>query len=280
MPTIAHIINVGQGSMVLLLLADGTSMLYDCNVTDENQDDVIGYLRRALPRAGVDIFVNSHRDADHMRGVLKIHAEYPIETVWDSGVAGGTTDSTEYLEYMELKRAVDCVTVEAKRRWDFGKTRIRVMSARNDKLPDDANAQSIVMKVQHHSAETGLVLSSLMLTGDSDAVAWRKAIVPEYSASDLKSSILMASHHGSISFFDDPSDEKNYYTAHIKKMSPAMTLVSVGPNVHGHPDKKAIELYKKYSAGSSKGNKVFRTDKKGNMRLVLKNDGGWKLTTE
>jgi beta-lactamase superfamily II metal-dependent hydrolase len=89
---------------------------------------------------------------------------------------------------------------------------------------------------------------------------------------------LHGSHHGSLTFFDDPSDDKNYYTSHIKKIKPAMTLISVGPNVHDLPDKKAIELYEKYSSGSSQGNKVFTTEDKGTMKLELKNDGGWSLS--
>jgi len=56
-----------------------------------------------------------------------------------------------------------------------------------------------------------------------------------------------------------------------------MTLVSVGPNTHDLPDDKDMEFYKKYSSGSDKGNKVHTTEDKGNMKLVLKDDGGWNL---
>ncbi len=59
-----------------------------------------------------------------------------------------------------------------------------------------------------------------------------------------------------------------------------MTIVSVGDNPHGHPNSKAIELYEKYSGGSNKGNKVYRTDQDGNMKLILKDGGGWNLTTK
>jgi len=56
-----------------------------------------------------------------------------------------------------------------------------------------------------------------------------------------------------------------------------MTLVSVGPNTFDLPDEKAMELYAKFSTGSNKGNKVHRTDEQGNMKLVLKQGGGWSL---
>lgn len=86
----------------------------------------------------------------------------------------------------------------------------------------------------------------------------------------------MRSHHGSLTYFDDPSDDEHYYTAHIKKIKPDMTLISVGPNVHDLPDEKALDLYEKFSSGSNKGNKVHTTEDKGNMKLTLK-DNSWTL---
>lgn len=118
-----------------------------------------------------------------------------------------------------------------------------------------------------------------MLTGDSDAETWRYAIQKDYNRQNLSCDILLAGHHGSITFFDNPRDEKSYYEAHVKAMNPAMTIVSVGKNPHGHPDAKAIELYEKHSRGSDKGNKLYRTDKKGNMLVELKDGGRWNLKT-
>ncbi len=239
---------------------------------------ILKYLAKVLPsRSCVNIFVNSHRDADHMRGVKRVHAAFPIKKIWDSGVTGETTDSSEYREYMVLRREVGSVTISAQYYWDFGKTRIRVMNAKNDDLPDDANAQSIVMKVQHYHPQNGNLLESLMLTGDTDAPAWKKSILQNYHENDLRSAILLGSHHGSITFFDDPADERNYFTEHIKKIKPAMTVISVGPNPHGHPESKALELYEKYSSGSDKGSKLCRTDQDGTIKLVLKDEGGWSL---
>ncbi len=86
--------------MTLLQLANGAVILYDCNVTDENRTRILGYLKKVLGSRGIDIFANSHRDADHMRGVRQIHNAFPIAKMWDSGVTGGTPDSTEYREYI------------------------------------------------------------------------------------------------------------------------------------------------------------------------------------
>lgn len=279
MSTVVHFVDVGQGNMTLLQLANGTIFLYDCNVTEDNEDRVLGYLGEKIGWGrSINVFVNSHRDADHMRGVQKIHQYFPIKHIWDSGVAGTTPNSTEYREYMGLRRQVGFTEIERLKRWDYGATRLRVMNARNDDLPDDPNAQSIVIKVVHQDTRNN-ELGSVILTGDTNAVTWQ-SIQQHYSNGDLSCSILLGSHHGSITFFDDPSNDRHYYTGHIRAMSPAMTIISVGDNVHGHPDEKAIELYKKYSHGSDKGNKLYRTDEQGHMRVELKDDGGWTLTKE
>ena len=180
---------------------------------------------------------------------------------------------------MDLRRQVGSRTIKKEIRQDFGRTRFRYMSAQDNRLPSNANAQGIVIKVEHRSSDDKRCLASAMLPGDSDAQTWRNGIMVDYGSGAVSSSIFMAAHHGSISFFDDPNDEKSYYTSHIQAIKPAMTLVSVGKNPHGHPDKQAIVLYRKYSTGSAKGNKVYRTDTKGTMKLTLKDGGGWHLGT-
>ena len=281
MSTYVHFINVGQGNMTLLRLANGETLLYDCNVTDDNEDYVLGYLSRYLQRgATIGTFVNSHRDADHMRGIRRVHRRFPIGHVWCSGVTGTSPDCSEYEEYMGLRRDVGYRDLERRKYWDKGNCRLRILNSKNLDLADNANAQSIVIKVVHRRVHSEENLASVMLTGDTDAATWRN-IRQHYRDSELSCSILLASHHGSLSFFDDPADERNYYTDHIRAMSPAMTVISVGEgNPHGHPHDKSVELYGKYSTGSNKGNKIKRTDEHGSILLELKDDGGWSLNQD
>ncbi len=280
MSTIIHFINVGQGNMSLIEASNGDNFVVDCNITDENEDSVLWYVAKQIGwSSSLTAFICSHRDADHIRGITKLHEYFPIDKIWDSGHPGTSIDAPEYRQYMQLRRTVGAVVKEKQKRRDFGQTRFRFLSAQDERLPKNANAQGIVLKVEHRSANDVSREGSVMLTGDSDAETWRYAIQKDYDNSDLSCDILVAGHHGSITFFDDPHDEKHYYVNHIKAMVPAMTIVSVGVNPHGHPDSKAIELYKKYSSGSYKGNKLYRTDQEGNMRFTLKDGGGWNLKT-
>ena len=278
MPTIIHFIDVGQGNMVLIEAASGSKFVFDCNITEDNEDRVLDYVAAQIGEGkSLHAFICSHRDADHMRGVKKLHARFPIKTIWDSDYPGTTTDSTEYRAYMDLRRQLGNKVIKKATYQDFGRTRLRYLSAKDDRLASNANAQGIVIKAEQRNDAMDRIEGSAMLPADSDAETWRLGILADYSKSDISSNIMMAAHHGSNSFFDDPN-LKYYYTDHLAAIKPAMTVVSVGPNSHGHPKETALGYYRDHSTGSDKGNKVFRTDTKGTMKLTLKSGGGWNLS--
>lgn len=264
-----HFIDVAFGNMVLIQTST-VNVVYDCNITDDNEGRVLKYLRRVLSsRPYINIFICSHRDADHMRGIKALHSTFPISKIFDSGVTGTNPDCDEYEDYMDLRRNLGYAEIDARTCATYGDTKFRFM---NSKWTDysDPNEESIVLKLEHEGG------SSCLLAGDTNSRPWKEKILPFYEEA-IKSDILLAPHHGSLDFFDDPSDSQYYYVNHIKMINPAMTIISVGPNVHGLPHKKAVELYTKHSTGSNQGNKVFTTEEKGNMRLVLKDSGGWEL---
>ena len=276
MPTIIHFIDVGQGNMVLIETANGRNFIFDCNITIANQERVLGYVADQIgERRYLHAFICSHRDADHMRGVRRLHDRFPIGRIWDSGYPGTTTDSPEYRAYMDLRRQVGYEVIRKKTFVDFGRTRFQYLSAKDGRLPNNANAQGIVIKVEQRNVFSGHIEGSVMLPGDSDAETWRLGIMKDYHKFSVSSNILMAAHHGSISFFDDPG-LPHYYKDHLKAINPAMTIISVGPNSHDLPNEKALSYYREHSTGSDNGYKVFRTDRKGTMKLTLKSSG-WEL---
>ena len=68
-----HFVNVGQGNMAIVVFSDNTTLVYDCNINDDNERLVFAYLANVMPKNSIDVFVNSHREADHMRGVKRLH---------------------------------------------------------------------------------------------------------------------------------------------------------------------------------------------------------------
>jgi len=259
--------------MVLIDAADGKAFLCDCNVTEANAARVIAYLKHVLRGRRIAVFICTHRDADHMRGVNRIHRAIGIDQVWDCGLPGGNPSSPEGEEYMRMRRAVPHAVLRGGTTGDYGATRLHILSAADDGLPDDCNAQSIVIKVE----QIGNARGSAILTGDSDVSTW-KAILDRYRYSDiLASEILLGSHHGSWTFFD-VGEDGYYYPAHVRAINPAMTVISVGPNVHEHPHPLAVQMYKRHSRGSQDGHRVWRTDQDGTMMLQIHERDGWTLS--
>jgi beta-lactamase superfamily II metal-dependent hydrolase len=155
-----HFIDVGCGNMTLLRFPTGVTWLYDCNVTDDNEDAVLGYLHRILGNSGeIGVFICSHRDADHTRGIKKIHDKFPIGKIRDNDVEGTTTDSSEYREYMDLRRDLPFEIIEQRKYQEFGEVLVRWMHAKNDDF-SDANDQSVVMKIEYKGY-------SVLLAGDT-----------------------------------------------------------------------------------------------------------------
>ena len=107
-------LDVGEGLMIFIIFPNDQVMLFDCNVTDDNESTILDYLSANIPfkinpatgnaEQFIDVFVNSHRDEDHYRGLKKINAQYPIQSIWDSGQTGATTKSLDYEYYMGLRR--------------------------------------------------------------------------------------------------------------------------------------------------------------------------------
>ncbi|MCD6249286.1 MAG: MBL fold metallo-hydrolase [candidate division Zixibacteria bacterium] len=263
-----HFVDVGQGNMVVVVFPDNTTLVYDCNITSNNSDRVEKYLAEIMPKQGIDVFVNSHRDADHMRGLAWLHSKYPIGTIWDSGVPGNQ-DAPEYQTYMRVKRRTEIASYEIEQGQTWSNETVRILNGKRG--VDDTNSQSIVLQLKYQSL-------SVMLAGDTDAAVWRNSIVPSFGES-LNSVVLYASHHGSDSFFDDPNGY-GPYTEHMEKISPQLAVVSVGKNSFGHPDREAMSIYDQKALGADDGTKLLRTDEVGSMTLDLMDGGRWQLSKE
>ena len=280
MATTVHFIDVGQGNMVLVQCADGTNFVVDCNITDANDCRIVEYVAKQIGQRGrLRAFICTHRDADHMRGVRTLHSVFPIQEIWDAGYPGTSTDTEEYQAYMRLRRELDAYEIQRGFQTDFRWTRLRFLSSKDGRLPDNANDQGLVIKIEERDANMARVLGSTILTGDGSSAVWRDGIMKDYGTSDVSCDVLMAAHHGSSDFFDSPQ-EGRHYAAHITAMAPALTVISVGKdNPYGHPDPDAVRWYTEHSSGLNNGDKIYRTDRQHTVKLTLKDGGGCSLAT-
>lgn len=271
-----HVLEVGEGLMILIIFPDNKVMLFDCNVTEDNSESILSYLEDNIPynydtdleedAKIIHVFVNSHRDEDHYRGLKKVNEKFKIKSIWDSGQSGAATQSSDYDYYMRLRRKLkeansDNLKVLVPTQnpiVNIGGANVYCFSGKEEYQEDYDNSIRICeafAKVQHTNS---IVLkieyggTSLLLTGDSDWKAWKEKIIPNF-LNKVKSEILIASHHGSRSFFTDEEenetiDEENNpdttYIDSIDYIDPDVVLISCGDyNTYHHPNKEAMKIY-------------------------------------
>lgn len=304
-PLLFHLLDVGQGLMSLIVFPDNTTFIYDCNITEDNKDKIIEYLNENLPfrwndntnqkEQWIDIFVCSHRDIDHLRGLDILNEKFPIHSIWDSEQCGASTSSNDYQYYMELRRKIkekfgenNLVTPKASLEPinSFGNAEIYCLSPdENCKIKEETKKQHtrcIVLSVKYAN-------KTILLTGDSDWYAWKNNIVPKFKESKLlESQIMVASHHGSKSFFTETSgdndsiDIEKYpdttYLRALDYIKPIVTLVSCAEckEPHNLPNSEALEIYKN-KTGLGNDKQVLTTNDKGILVGFIKQNGQWGL---
>lgn len=303
-PLLFHLLSVGQGLMSLIVFPNNTTFIYDCNITVDNKDNILEYLRENIPlrwnndtnqyEQWIDIFVCSHRDIDHLRGLDILNNNFLIHSIWDSEQCGASTSSNDYQYYMELRRKIkekfgedNLVTPKATEIVKIGNAEIHCLSPfENCDIEEETKKQHtkcIVLSIKYAN-------KSILLTGDSDWYIWKNKIVPTFKNSGLLSSeILIASHHGSRSFFTETSgdndgiDIEKYpdttYLDALDYIQPIVTLISCSEckPPHNLPNSEAIKIYKN-KTGLGNDMQVLTTHEKGTLVGFIKLNGNWGIT--
>lgn len=275
--TFVFVLDVEHGNMVLIRTASGHSIMFDCNVTDENKTRVLREVSCALEDIRhIDCFICSHRDADHIRGIKNVNEHFPIRKIIDSGHQGTTENSKEYIDYMNLRERVVFEVAERCDECSFGETNLHILSASDCRLKQTSNEQGIVLQVEYPSSAYLNESTRVILPGDCSGDTWKNAILNDHTYVRIRSQILMAAHHGSRTFFE-VSGQTERYTEHINWISPEVVIVSVGPNGYEHPHTDAMALYKQHSSGDGFGSHVESTQVRGSMAIRLRNTGQYTI---
>jgi beta-lactamase superfamily II metal-dependent hydrolase len=309
LPLLFHLLDVGEGLMALLIFPDKTSMLYDCNVIQDEKEWIIKYLKACIPlrydkelkkeAQWIDIYVNSHRDQDHYRGLKDVRTEFDIKSIWDSGETGATTQDDDYKYYMQLrldlmkKYGDDAVIIPIPSRSalaGYGGSQIYCLCS-SEELSDKNKSRRFKeikeAKIQHTNSIVLLIKyagRTILLPSDSDWKAWKEKIVPNFKANDfLRSNIMIASHHGSRSFFTDETvnetidlkkNPENTYIESIDYVDPSIVLISCGKyESASHPNKEALKIYKE----KTPKDQVYTTNEKGSFCGFIDRYGKWTM---
>ena len=310
-----YLISCGSGLTHLIIFPDDTVMLFDCNLVEDtslaggwNSEQILNFFKKVIPKKknkdgtcfqSIDIFVNSHRDTDHLKGLKEINSQFPIQSIWDSGCAGENPNNDEYKYYMGLRQRIaakdknnikvplptnTCIK-------EFDGAKIYCLADAKDyreSIGLEAFSESCDKK-QHTNCMVLLITYAgrkMLLTGDSGWEAWKDKIVPNFKGkadSYENTDIMIASHHGSRSFFtsaetiNEEKNPDNTFTEHIKQIKPKITLISCGNYDYKDyhlPNDEAVKLYKKYTSDEQ----VYTTYNKGTFCGQIKSDGSCTIS--
>ena len=152
--------------------ATGWSAIYDhCDVTR------------------IDLLVATHPHSDHIGGMQKVLAAFPVGKVLDTGLAHPSSTYEHFLETIEEKHIPYQVAEQGQTIDVDPALRVLVLSPPKERPGDDLNADSIVLRISYGTID-------FLMTGDLGKEGEDALLRTGYP---LDAEILKVGHHGSSS---------------------------------------------------------------------------------
>lgn len=232
-------INVGQGDAALLISAGGEAVLVDGGPDPRRLWQALYEYRVRSLR----LVVATHPHDDHIAGFVGLAPRLPIAEVWEAGDHHSNPTWNRIAEEMEAA-SVPVVTPSVGTRLGLAGMVLEVLGPK--RRYDSANDQSIVVLVRSPSV-------SLLMTGDVEVAA-------QLELDPIDVDVLKVPHHGGNTSLPD----------WLASTRPEIALISVGPNLFGHPAPEVIELFEGIGA------QVITTRDEGDVFLPLDRPVSWR----
>ena len=259
--------DVGQGNSALIEFPKGFRAIVDgggmrsTSDFDTGKNIVAPFLWRKKIKT-IDAILLSHPDNDHVKGLVYIAEHFNVKSIWTNNEKSG---SMPYRKLMKIARKKQIPTPDFS---ELPKTQVihgvtlEVLYPPIDFLKRkkiekwrDTNNNSMVVKASMGSASI-LFPGDIMAKGEQELMrlTGKKPMSQKKSDEKLKSSILLAPHHGS----------KTSSTARfLKKVAPDTIIISSGRKYgRNFPHARTMKKYRKQGA------KIFRTDTDGAIQIV------------
>ncbi len=155
----AYFLDVGQGDSELLIFGN-TTILIDAGETDMG-DRVVGDLQR-LGVTRIDLLVATHSHSDHIGGMQKVLAAFPVGQVLDAGVPPSSPVYEHFLNEIGMKQIPYMVAEQGQTLDPDPAIRILILSLPKQHFGDDPNANSVVLRISYGAI-------NFLFTGDMGA---------------------------------------------------------------------------------------------------------------
>jgi competence protein ComEC len=230
--------DVGQGDGMMIETPHGQQILIDGG-PDQTILQKLPSIMWPWDRTIEAIFV-SHPDADHITGLVSVLEQYKVETIYETGVRGGTSVIAE-LEQAITNEQTTHTLVRNGDAFEIDGVQIDILWPTQEAVQTEKNRNntSIVMRVRYGAI-------SLLFTGDAE-----ESVENDFAASAGDVDVLKAGHHGSRT-------STSFDLLSITK--PEIAIISAGEeNRYGHPHPIILLRLKQIGA------KIWRTDLDGDI---------------
>lgn len=247
----AYILDVGQGDSAVVFFGN-TTILIDAGEVDEG--DVVVRDLKALGVKKIDLLVATHPHSDHIGGMQNVLSAFPVDRVLDTGMPHTSSLYENFLTTIEEKNIRYTVAEQGETIDLDPALRVLVLSPPKDKVGDDLNENSIVLRISYGTVD-------LLFTGDAGKEAENALLKTGYP---IDAEVLKVGHHGSSG-----STGKEF----LVRVNPGAAVISVGAgNPYGHPHEETLDTL------DAAGVAVYRTDRDGTV-LVTSDGAAYSITT-
>jgi len=250
-----HIVfcNVGQGDGIFIRSPKGADILIDSGP----DNSILDCLSSHMPfwDRQIELAFLTHPHEDHIKGYVSILKRYKVLNFATENISN-TTSSYKVVQ-SELKegkvKTRNIIQGDSFKLADG--LQIKVVGPTKEFLQETSPNGKIGETSEFGSLELLVSLGSFnaLTTGDSQL---SEILLAEPFIQKL--SVLQIPHHGSKFGIDEEN---------LRSLSPKLAVISVGKNKYGHPAPIILK------ALSDLGIKFLRTDRNGNIEIVVNNKG-------
>lgn len=257
-----YFVDVGQGDCCLIKTPTNKNILIDGGGSEFGSFDVgesilLPYLldRRVTK---IDYLMISHFDSDHIGGLFTIMENLKVKNII---IPEQGKDSQNLQKFKKIVKDNDTNVLVAQK-GDYIK--IDKYSYFEILFPEQNLISENILNNNSLVAQFNCKGMKMLFTGDIEAIAENRLIEMYGNSKKLDATVLKTAHHGS----------KSSSTAQfLELVNPKIVFIGVGEdNKFGHPNNGVLERLGKYI------NKIYRTDKNGEIELLYKN-GKIKINT-
>lgn len=251
-------LDIGQGDCALIQTPDDKTILIDCGVMTEKYNSGERTIGPYLIRQGIekiDLMIITHLHNDHIGGLNYLLSNFETDKIYLSGQKSETPYTFAMDSLIRIKNIKREIIRSGYMNDDFKNIRLYFLFPDNQYVNEygktfenNLNNGSIVFKLKYVSNE-------IFFPGDIEKEGER-FLYDNYSGF-LKTDVLKAAHHGSITSSTIPFVMKN---------RPALAVISCGMyNKFNHPSDIVLNRFK------TAGAEVRRTDLEG--AVIIECDG-------